>query len=465
MTLERLHRPILRCDQELRPLRGRQRPLDHASRQPRPVVRRRQMRQHHHPRQRSLMPLRRRDLPEHVRRLLVRQVPEPPRDPPLQRRRIRSHPQKVRVVIRLQHQHVQPRERRRHARVRVPDVHQHTRPRLAVADHERHGIRRVVRHAHRRHLQRADLEGRARHHVARAREIERPRRRRRREHRHARRRQRRHTARVIAVLVRAQDRLHVVEARVQPGRVQPLRQPPRRQARVDQHARAPGFHQDRVARRTGSEDRHPQRTPSVTTASTTRTIRKNEAFTFYASPRALGKPNQLSCGGASMIDDEDQGLHVPKRAVDVELKLAGRDSVRVQVWVPREDPVPAHAVRELLEHASAFLPAREPAAKQTVVFNKEVVEWAALEGEGLEDELYESRHDVRLELIGGGELAGELLYSMPQDHARVADYLNAAGRFVRLWVGERLLLVNKAYIERVIEVPLDLAAAGGGDGD
>jgi hypothetical protein len=166
-----------------------------------------------------------------------------------------------------------------------------------------------------------------------------------------------------------------------------------------------------------------------------------------------------------MIDPDEEGLHVPKRAVDVELALAGRPAVRVQVFVPVEHAGEAtHAVLELVEHASAFLPARVPAERHVVIFNKETVVWIGVDAALVEEELYEFRHDVRLELVGGAELSGELLYSMPHEKARVVDYLNAPGRFVRLWTPKTLYLVNKAYLERVVEVPLDLdAAPSGGD--
>jgi hypothetical protein len=121
------------------------------------------------------------------------------------------------------------------------------------------------------------------------------------------------------------------------------------------------------------------------------------------------------------------------------------------------------AVLELLEHSSAFLPARVPSEQRGVVLNKDTVVWLALPGDDREDELYEFRHDVRLELVGGGELAGELLYSLPHDHARVVDYLNGPSRFARLFTGGRLFLVNKAYLERVVEVPIDLNRAPGAE--
>ena len=166
-----------------------------------------------------------------------------------------------------------------------------------------------------------------------------------------------------------------------------------------------------------------------------------------------------------MIHDDDQGFHVPKRVVTVELALSGRRPERAQVFVAAGDGGDAarRAVVELLEHAHAFLPTQSDSDRSPQIFNKDALVWVAIAGEAAaaeaddeEDTLFEYRHEVRVELTGGTQLSGELLYSLPADHARVVDYLNASGRFFRLWTGERLYLVNKTYVERVVETPLDL---------
>jgi hypothetical protein len=166
--------------------------------------------------------------------------------------------------------------------------------------------------------------------------------------------------------------------------------------------------------------------------------------------------------------EQSESYRVPKRAVEVELALAGKAPIRVQVFVAMQQ---AHAYRrqdvlDMLEHEHAFLPARSTADSGLAVFNKETLVWLAVvpasdkgNDPADEDELFQYRHEVRLELVGSGELTGELLYTVPDDRARVADYLNAPGRFVRLWSRDKLYLVNKAFIERVVEVPLDLTAA------
>jgi hypothetical protein len=166
-----------------------------------------------------------------------------------------------------------------------------------------------------------------------------------------------------------------------------------------------------------------------------------------------------------MIHDDDQGFRVPKRVVTVEVELLGRAPERAQVFVAAGEGGDAarHAVVDLLEKESAFLPTQSESDRSPQIFNKDSVVWVAIAGDAAasegadeEDTLFEYRHEVRVELVGGGHLTGELLYSLPADHARVVDYLNAPGRFFRLWTGDRLFLVNKAFVERVFESPLDL---------
>ena len=68
------------------------------------------------------------------------------------------------------------------------------------------------------------------------------------------------------------------------------------------------------------------------------------------------------------------------------------------------------------------------------------------------DELFEFRRTVRVDLIAAEPIEGEMLYSAPDESTRLVDYLNAPGRFLRLWAKERLYLINKAFVLRVVEM-------------
>ena len=65
--------------------------------------------------------------------------------------------------------------------------------------------------------------------------------------------------------------------------------------------------------------------------------------------------------------------------------------------------------------------------------------------------LYDRRHHVVVELVGGGSLVGTLFDSSPSDRTRVIDHLNRAGRFLRLWTPDEHYLINKDQILHVSE--------------
>jgi hypothetical protein len=169
--------------------------------------------------------------------------------------------------------------------------------------------------------------------------------------------------------------------------------------------------------------------------------------------------------GATMLDDSPD-LTVPKRLVTVELTHIGRNPSRAQVFVAEHEGQADsrhQGVIDLLELGGDFLPVRGQADETPTVINRLTLIHVAVDNARSEDSvaqepLFEYRREVRVELAGGGKLVGELLYTLPSQHARVADYLNAPGRFFSLWTGDRLYLVNKAHVERVVETPLDLDA-------
>ena len=67
--------------------------------------------------------------------------------------------------------------------------------------------------------------------------------------------------------------------------------------------------------------------------------------------------------------------------------------------------------------------------------------------------LYDRQHRVEIELVAGTRLLGTLLDSSPADRPRVIDHLNGAASFVRLWTPHEHILINKAQIVCVTELP------------
>ncbi len=154
-------------------------------------------------------------------------------------------------------------------------------------------------------------------------------------------------------------------------------------------------------------------------------------------------------------------LRIPKEAFAVALALAGAVPRRVEIFLAerRADEFRRQVVLDLLEHVQAFLPARDVATGQWEIFNKDALLWIGVplapfgsQAAAVEDELFEFRRPVRVDLIGGEPLAGELLYTAPEQSTRLMDYLNEPGRFLRLWAKETVYLINKAFVMRVVEI-------------
>jgi hypothetical protein len=156
--------------------------------------------------------------------------------------------------------------------------------------------------------------------------------------------------------------------------------------------------------------------------------------------------------------DPTKALRVRKDPLEVELALAGRAPRRVQLYLAEHA---SHAfvrqrVLDLLEQPGSFLPACDLESGEWESFNAHAVVWIGIsrpsaDAESPGDELYEHRKFVRLALAGGGTLEGEVLYSAPDGEARLVDYLNRPDRFLRLWDGDRLFLVNKESVLRIVE--------------
>ncbi len=155
-------------------------------------------------------------------------------------------------------------------------------------------------------------------------------------------------------------------------------------------------------------------------------------------------------------------LRIRKQAVLVELALAGSASRQVEVFLAEHE---VHEFRrqhviDLLQSVRSFLPARDWETGRWELFNKDVLLWirvplaplGADEPESEDEELFDFRKNVRVDLMEGVPLQGELLYSAREESTRMADYLNQAGRFFHLWQEEHLYLVNKSFVQRVVEL-------------
>ena len=151
-------------------------------------------------------------------------------------------------------------------------------------------------------------------------------------------------------------------------------------------------------------------------------------------------------------------LRIRKEPLSVELLLAGDPPRRVELFLAEHGSRDFNRQRvlDLLEEAGPFLPVRDLETGEWESFNSHAVVWigmsgASIDAEGPSDELFEHRRSVRVSLVGGASLEGEVLYSAPDGGSRLVDHLNRKERFFRLWNGERVFLVNKGSVLRVVD--------------
>jgi hypothetical protein len=152
-------------------------------------------------------------------------------------------------------------------------------------------------------------------------------------------------------------------------------------------------------------------------------------------------------------------LRVRKQNVVVDLALAGISPRRMELFLP-EQPTSEDRRAQVLhfvEKGLTFLPARDSANGQWEIINRNALLWIRISLEDLgalgedADELFDFRQKVRVDLMSGAPLDGELLYSAQEQETRVTDYMNFEGRFFRLWREDDVYLVNKSFVLRVIE--------------
>jgi hypothetical protein len=151
-------------------------------------------------------------------------------------------------------------------------------------------------------------------------------------------------------------------------------------------------------------------------------------------------------------------LRVRKDPLAVELSLAGEQPRSVELFLAEHGPhaFSRQSVEDLVLQADGFLPACDAATGEWESFNARSVSWislsrAAFEAQAAADELFEQRRTVRVSLVGGASISGEVLYSAPAAEARLVDYLNRRDRFFRVWDRDRVFFVNKEWVLRVVE--------------
>jgi len=173
-------------------------------------------------------------------------------------------------------------------------------------------------------------------------------------------------------------------------------------------------------------------------------------------------------------------LKLPTKTVAVRVALLGAQPAAAEMFVA---DIPRRCQGDLLDDLAAqlgasarFVPVRS--ADRVRLLGKHAISWVAvdrddpgqpaspdvapqrsleLSGELTTDPneeltLYDRQHLVEVELIHAAKLVGTMLDSLPADRPRVIDYLNQAGRFLRLWTTTEHYLINASQVIAVTEL-------------
>ena len=146
-------------------------------------------------------------------------------------------------------------------------------------------------------------------------------------------------------------------------------------------------------------------------------------------------------------------LRVPTVAMSAEVTCVDGRSFRGRIFVPassstRHGPM---RVEEWMNGGGQFFPFLPDDSDASVMLNKSEVVVVSVDRESEPAERVDVERRVVVE-CGARALEGALHIDMPAHHSRVLDYLNRAEGFLTLHDGDRLHLLQKQNITRVVEV-------------
>jgi hypothetical protein len=148
-------------------------------------------------------------------------------------------------------------------------------------------------------------------------------------------------------------------------------------------------------------------------------------------------------------------LRVPTVAMAAEVTCVDGRVFRGRVFVPASSSLHGGPMRaeEWMNGAGLFFPFLPDDAEAPVILNKTEVltVTVASDPQRALEEPVDIDRGVQVE-CGAHVLRGHLHIDMPPHHSRVLDYLNRGDGFLVLHDGERVHLVQKQNITRVVEV-------------
>ena len=144
-------------------------------------------------------------------------------------------------------------------------------------------------------------------------------------------------------------------------------------------------------------------------------------------------------------------LRVPTVALPAEVVCADGRTLVGRIFVPAAASSHEGAMRpdEWINEPRWFFPFLPDDASGPLILNKEQLVVVSVDFAPSDDGA-ELERTVRID-CAGRTLEGNLRIDMPTNQQRVLDYLNQPPAFVPLFAGERLHLVHKRHVTRLME--------------
>jgi len=164
-----------------------------------------------------------------------------------------------------------------------------------------------------------------------------------------------------------------------------------------------------------------------------------------------GRPGKGTPRAAEGAVDE---LRVPKRRVPVEVVLPGKPARHLSVFLAQAAPGHEGPERlsDLLNGTNSFLPAVGDDGGITFLHRASIA--VARVAPEVEPDVgggftIPTEHEVEVALVDGSRLSGLITYVLPPESARLVDFLNGCGPFLRLLERDAVALVGMAHVAHV----------------
>jgi hypothetical protein len=141
-------------------------------------------------------------------------------------------------------------------------------------------------------------------------------------------------------------------------------------------------------------------------------------------------------------------FRVPTTSIEVELQFTDSRVQRGAIFVPASQSVEAWS-----GDTSAFFPFRPAGTQGTeLIARRSVVRLSFTSPEVREEDTPTTMERCAVVIeCPGGRFEGEVLLDTPTNQRRLVDYVNQPGAFITLHKGEKVHLIQKKLVVRIIQ--------------